>query len=425
MQMWTSAALAAVVVAGMVPNAAALSAISPATAAYAGSVQNLNAQGKVLLKGLTLPEMEASLSLIGESRSRAGQLAAWMYRDGRLVTSVDQCQGSFRKPHYNIPNESRRLIDAHFDVNGGLELQKVLLSKDGTRKMIHDLTSGQGIGGQVETVIIPMLQGPQKSARYTVCVSSQVGCAMACRHCFTGTQGIRGQLQTAQIVEQVVAAKRHLEEVGDKTPITGAVFMGQGEPFDNYDNVMRAVNILTNPAAGPRLSARRVTVSTVGLIPEIVKFCSDKTNRAQLAVSLHSADDSTRSSVLPTNRRYPLAELISTLKTFFPSPISGSGNNSDERKLVQLQYTLLKGVNDSVDDARKLVELTEGLRCVINLITMNPWIEDTPFQPVAPVDAEVFRAEVAKSGRICTFRDSKGDDEMSACGQLGRGRTAS
>ncbi|CAM9621849.1 unnamed protein product, partial [Ectocarpus sp. 4 AP-2014] len=301
------------------------------------------------------------------------------------------------------------------------------------------------------------------------------------------------------IVEQVLVAKRYLETVGDPSPVTGVVFMGMGEPFDNFDRLMRAVKILTDPRAGVRLKASSVTVSTVGLVPQIERFCKDPANGASLAISLHAVVDEVRDKLIPVNRRYPLERLSETLRTHFPrspkpaadeptgvalarassaaapalgpedvavgsagrkstagpgreweqetnllgerrppstptepqqrprSPPDGGGSTrkgprrSGRRRrprVLAVEYTLLGGVNDSLEDADRLAEWLEGVACVVNLITFNAHA-GTPFSPSSPETAEAFRRALAARGQLCTFRDSRGDDGMAACGQLG------
>ncbi|CAM9666235.1 unnamed protein product, partial [Ectocarpus sp. 6 AP-2014] len=306
------------------------------------------------------------------------------------------------------------------------------------------------------------------------------------------------------IVEQVLVAKRYLETVGDPSPVTGVVFMGMGEPFDNYDRLMRAVKILTDPRAGVRLKASSVTVSTVGLVPQIERFCKNPANGASLAISLHSVVDEVRDKLIPVNRRYPLEQLSETLRTHFPrsskpaadeptgvaldhassaaapalgpkdvaigsaerksmagpgrkweqetnllarrdgperrppsiptepqqrprSPPDGGGSNREgprrkgrrrRPRILAVEYTLLGGVNDSLEDAGRLAEWLEGVACVVNLITFNAHA-GTPFSPSSPEAAEAFRRALAARGQLCTFRDSRGDDGMAACGQLG------
>ncbi|KAG5189668.1 hypothetical protein JKP88DRAFT_160591, partial [Tribonema minus] len=283
-------------------------------------------------------------------------------------------------------------------------------AQDGTIKLVCKASHGTALGGAVETVVIPMLQGPQQKKRYTVCVSSQVGCAMNCQFCHTGRMGLLANLQAAQIVEQVVIAKRHLNEIGDTTPITGVVFMGMGEPFDNYENVSKAVQVMTEKSGtGLRLSAGRVTVSTVGIVPRIRQFCEDPNMRANLAVSLHATEDTTRDWLVPVNQRHDLETLM--------QPPPGTPANG-QRRLLVIQYTLLRGVNNSLEDGVRLGALARRLHCVVNLITFNDH-PGTPFRRAEEHTAAAFSAAVSASGTLCTLRESKGDDGASACGQLG------
>ncbi|CAM9586486.1 unnamed protein product [Laminaria digitata] len=433
----------------------------------------LDSQGKVMLKGLLFSETERLMDRLGEKRGRAEVLAGWLYHDRRLVRDVADTGGEDGDHSRRMGKKTRERVGAISTADGGLRLEDVQSAADGTRKLVSVLTSGEGAGKKVETVIIPMLRGPQREPRYTVCVSSQVGCAMNCQFCYTGRLGLMANLQTAQIVEQVVSAKRFLESVGDPAKVTGVVFMGMGEPFDNYDRVMRAVNILTDPVAGVRLKASSVTVSTVGLVPEIERFCTDPGNGASLAISLHAVTDEVRDKLIPVNRRYPLAQLSETLRTHFPRPskpkpddckdTSSAGSDetstgnvaslttspslpgataggqgaaaagaaqirpSDRKpgqrprrksRILSVEYTLLGGVNDSLADADRLANWLKGVACVVNLITFNAH-SGTPFSVSSLATSEAFRQALSESGQLCTFRDSRGDDEMAACGQLG------
>ncbi|CAM9381829.1 unnamed protein product, partial [Hapterophycus canaliculatus] len=443
----------------------------------------LGSEGKVMLKGLLFSETEQLMERLGEKPGRAGVLAGWLYHDRRLVRDIDEMAGSDGdgsgggggerprlravSPKSRMGKKTREAIGAIATADGGLKLEGVQLAADGTRKLVSVLTSGEGLGKKVETVIIPMLRGPQREPRYTICVSSQVGCAMNCQFCFTGRLGLMANLQAAQIVEQVVVAKRFLESVGDPYPVTGVVFMGMGEPFDNYARVMRAVKILTDPRAGIRLKASSVTVSTVGIVPQIEQFCTDADNGASLAISLHAVTDDVRNQLIPVNRRYRLERLSEVLRAHFPrrskpstekhaaisldepedkvasqfgeadaadratarslaasEPLGaaagrgqeermavaelptpkdggnpsldagsvsrqrvggtaeqGGGDNEKGRgprhkprrksRILAVEYTLLRDVNDSLEDAARLADWLEGVACVVNLITFN------------------------------------------------------
>ncbi|CAM9390879.1 unnamed protein product [Choristocarpus tenellus] len=429
---------------------------SPSTWDQVGEGVELDATGKIMLKGLVFSEMEDLMVRLGEAPRRAVLLARWMYHDRRLIRDIDEAAWD-PKDTYRLGREVRAKLRAEVTMDGGLDLEDIQVTSDGTRKMVSRLTTGEGAGKHVETVIIPMQGGPKDSCRYTVCVSSQVGCAMNCQFCYTGRLGLMANLQTAQMVEQVLIAKRYLESEGDTSPVTGVVYMGMGEPFDNYDRVMRSVKILTDPTEGVRLRASRVTVSTVGLVPQIELFCSDQGNRASIAVSLHATTDAVRDKLIPVNRRYPLANLMEVLEKHFPSkhlrqasslpvdvarsgttydkvqfkdaatagvgvPAAGSALNEPpcSRRILSVEYTLLDGVNDSLEDAVQLAKLLRNVNCVVNLITFNTH-KNAPFRSSSPEVLAQFRRMLTEKGQLCTVRDSRGDDGMAACGQLGGG----
>lgn len=299
-------------------------------------------------------------------------------------------------------------VAAGASLAGGLALQGAHTAKDGTRKLVFALVAEEGgARGTVETVLIPMANRQGQNLRYTACLSTQVGCAMNCQFCLTGRMGLLGNLSTAQIVEQVVQARRYLAEQQVAIPIHNIVFMGMGEPLHNFDAVMAAIEVL---AVGLELSRNKIIVSSVGLVPEIRRFIASKA--AKLAVSLHATTDEVRDWIVPTNRRYPLALLLGALREAFPMA-------EDVRDdFVVIEYVLLKGVNDTLADAQRLVALTSDIYCLVNLIVYNPH-PHAPFQKSDEADVLAFRGVFLEARRPCTVRLSKGDDEMAACGQLG------
>eukprot|EP00887_Chlorella_sp_A99_P001273 scaffold14.g1273.t1 len=346
----------------------------PAVAPLRFADSYYDAEGRLVLKNLTLPELEAWRGARGARRGEAnGFSAAFREKLAPLAT-----------------------LDA------GLELQSLHAAADGTLKLVFKLRSGPAAGGQVETVLIPIVREQGSKPRITLCVSSQVGCAMNCQFCYTGRMGLQGNLTPGQIVEQMVAARRLLweEDVAAGaarhiTPVTNVVYMagpvscflaasllslatvwhrrclaGMGEPMHNLDAVLPSVEILCHPM-GLHLSATKITVSTVGLLPEMRRFVAS--SRAVLAVSLHATTD---------------------------------------------EYTMLRGVNDALEDAARLLALTARVRCKVNLIVFNPH-PGSPFQPSTPEQVQAFRSALIQGGHVATVRNSRGDDEMAACGQLG------
>ncbi|GIL77975.1 hypothetical protein Vretimale_7376 [Volvox reticuliferus] len=365
--------------------------------------------GRLMLKNLTLPELEEWCLSIGEPPKRAKQLYRWLYGNRKWIRNLDQADGDPQA----FSSEFKSKVFSGASLEGGLQLQSIHTARDGTRKLVFALLEGEhgspagGTHGTVETVLIPMTNRSGQNLRYTACLSTQVGCAMNCQFCYTGRMGLLANLATAQIVEQVVEARRYLAEQSVPIRIANIVFMGMGEPLHNYDAVMAAIEIL---ATGLELSRNKIIVSTVGLVPEMRKFIAAGT--AKLAVSLHATTDEVRDWIVPTNRRYPLDQLLGALREAFPY---------DKRKgdnFVVIEYVLLAGVNDTLEDAQRLLAITTDIYCLVNLIVFNPH-EGTPFRRSTEESVRAFRGVFLAAGRPCTVRTSKGDDEMAACGQLG------
>jgi 23S rRNA (adenine2503-C2)-methyltransferase len=239
--------------------------------------------------------------------------------------------------------------------------------------------------------------------RVTQCISTQVGCAMGCVFCASGIAGLKRNMGADEIVAQVLLGRGRLEE-GEA--LRGVVLMGMGEPLHNYDATARALRLLTH-REGIDLSSRRVTVSTSGLVPEIKRLGEDFHGQIGLAVSLHAADDETRSRLMPINRKYPLAELMSALRAY-PLP---------QRRRITIEYTLVIGQNDRVEDARKVADLLRGLPVKINLIPMNP-IDGSALGPPALERILAFQARLCDAGYSCFIRRRRGDEVSAACGQL-------
>lgn len=363
-------------------------------------------EGKVLVKNLVLTELEELCLSLGERPQRARQLWRSMYADFGLL---EQLSAGAEQPN-NFSTSFLEKARKAISLSGGLELVKVVPAKDGTRKLLFKVLDGPSAGGEVESVLIPSTTRQGLRERLTLCVSSQVGCAMNCQFCCTGRMGLLSNLCTANIVEQVVAARRLLKQTSEAHKLTNVVFMGMGEPLHNFDAVVKACNILSSPL-GLQVSHNKVTVSTVGLVPELRRFVA-ACPEVQVAVSLHATSDEVRDQIVPINRRYPLSELTSALRELFPL------SRRRERQVL-IQYTLLKGVNDSPRDAAAVVSLLRGMAAKVNLLTFNPH-EGTRFEAAPLETLMAFRAEVQAGGLVCTVRDSRGGEEMAACGQLGK-----
>jgi 23S rRNA (adenine2503-C2)-methyltransferase len=330
-------------------------------------------------------EWEQTLRAWGEPAYRGKQVFDWIHRRG--VLDPDQMS--------NLPKALRaRMKDE--GLGWPIEVVSAHESADRTKKLLVGTPDGE----KVETVLIPQLRDP---SIVTQCISSQVGCAMGCVFCASGVAGLKRQMSDAEIVAQVLLGRRELEP-GQR--IRNVVFMGMGEPLHNYEAVARALVLLTHPE-GIDLSKRRVTVSTSGLVKQIDRLGRDFDGRVQLAVSLHSVRDEERSKIMPVNRKHGLEELIEALRRY-PMP---------KRQRITIEYTLIKGVNDSIRDANGMVELLRGIPVKVNLIPMNP-ISGSDLQ--APDSSHVtrFQEQLTRRGLSVFVRKTRGDDVAAACGQL-------
>lgn len=344
----------------------------------------LNPQAiKTDLKNLTLPALERFLQGQGKERFRAVQIFKWIYqRDARAFEEMT-----------NISKDLRAELAVTAFISN-LEPAALEEGGDGTRKYLFDL----GDGNAVESVLIP------DEGRNTLCISSQAGCAMGCEFCLTGTFRLARNLTTAEIVNQIMAVRREVE-------IRNVVMMGMGEPLHNLDNVIPAIQIMID-GNGMQFSNRRVTVSTCGLVPEMERLGREIPN-VNLAVSLNATTDELRDRIMPVNRRYPLKELLRACKGF---PLPG-------RRKVTFEYVLLGGVNDSLDDAKRLLRLISDIPNKVNLIPFNEH-EGCGYKAPAREAIDAFHKYLVDRHVTVITRDSRGGDISAACGQLkGRLRT--
>jgi len=335
------------------------------------------------LRGLTLPELERWVEAWGLPPFRARQIFAWVH--GRGVTSAAAMTDLSKA----LRQELARRVTLE-----PLALAGEQTATDGTRKLRLALADGKAI----ETVLIP------DGDKLTQCVSTQVGCGLACRFCATGTMGLLRNLGVAEIVDQVYRARALL---GPQRRISNLVFMGMGEPMNNLDAVLAAVEILCTDV-GANLSPRRITLSTAGVVPGIDAL-GRRNRQLGLAVSLCATTDEVRDRLMPVNRRWPLAALIQALRRY-PLP---------RRRRITFEYVLIAGLNDTAADARRLVRLLSGIRAKVNLIPFNPapGLDPTFHRPTSQA-VEAF-AERLRAKDLSTFvRQSRGDDIAAACGQL-------
>ncbi len=338
------------------------------------------------LVGMDDEELASLCEELGEPPYRGRQLFSWLYDQG--VSEFSQMT--------NIPKDFRvKLAETvHLEV---LTLDQESKSADGTEKYVWRLRDGS----RIESVRIPM-RYVNGAMRWSLCISTQVGCAMGCSFCLTAKMGFVRQLKVSEIVSQFLAARRLLAE-GER--FHNIVFMGMGEPLDNFDATVKAVRILTHPQANC-VSPRRLTVSTVGVVSRLKDFVSAAPG-VGLAVSLHAANDATREKLVPVNRKWNLGALVDECRNL---PIG-------ERRRITFEYVMLRGVNDSTGDARALSRLLEGLKCKVNLIPWNPF-SGVAFERPDDEGVEEFRRILLAAGLVATTRISKGSDILAACGQL-------
>jgi len=343
---------------------------------------------RVNLLGLTLPKMEEFFLSIGEKKFRGAQMVKWIHQQG--VTDFDQMT-NLSKPLRDRLKEMAEVRPPQVVFQGD--------SEDGTRKWLMEVDGGS----KVETVYIP------EGDRGTLCVSSQVGCSLDCSFCATGKQGFNKNLTAAEIIGQVfLAAKSFGLPVKDsqKRAVTNVVMMGMGEPLLNFEPVVDAMSLMLEDQAYC-LSKRRVTLSTSGVVPNLNELA--KVTDVALAVSLHAPTDALRDELVPINRKYPIAVLFESIRNY----LDGLSDN----RSVTFGYTMLKGVNDSDEQARELSRLAKTVRCKINLIPFNPF-PGTQYEVSSRNRIYAFQRILLNDGHVVTVRKTRGDDIDAACGQL-------
>lgn len=337
------------------------------------------------LLDLDLQGLTAWFEAIGEKSFRAKQVLRWLHQHGAedFDQMTDLAKGLRGKLEHLAQIRPPVLVAEH-------------AAADGTRKLLLEV----GPGNRVETVFIP------ETERGTLCVSTQVGCALECRFCATGRQGFNRNLSVAEILGQMWWANKVLgrDHAGDRV-ISNVVLMGMGEPLLNFDNVVTALSVMLDDHAYG-LSRRRVTVSTSGIVPAMDRL--RERLPVALAVSLHAPDDALRDELVPINRKYPLRELMAACRRYVAAA---------PRDFITFEYVMLEGVNDGPVHARALIELTRDVPCKFNLIPFNPF-PDSGYRRSSPQVVRRFAADLQAAGRVTTIRKTRGDDIDAACGQL-------
>ncbi|NLO70499.1 MAG: 23S rRNA (adenine(2503)-C(2))-methyltransferase RlmN [Porphyromonadaceae bacterium] len=329
------------------------------------------------LYGLTLNQLKEVVNELGLPKFTASQIADWLYR--KHVVSIDEMT--------NLSIKARQLLDEKYFV-GLIAPSQVQASKDGTKKYLYPTSQA---GKFIEAAYIP------DKNRGTLCVSSQIGCKMGCLFCMTGKQGFQGNLTAGEIVNQI-------QSLPEFEKLTNIVYMGMGEPLDNVDAVLNSLEILTAPW-GYGWSPKRITVSTIGIIPAMLTFLEK--SKAHLAVSLHTPFDEERRNLMPIQNVYPISKVISEIKKW----------DMGKQRRVSFEYIMFKGVNDTPKHVKEMVRLLSGIRCRINLIRFHP-IPDTVLEGTPDEDIIAFQNALKARGMTVTIRASRGEDIFAACGML-------
>ena len=335
------------------------------------------------IKNYNLDELKEELKNIGEKPFRAEQIFKWIYLEN--VSSFDEMT--------NLSLELRKKLEENYSL-GLFKIEKKLESKDGTKKYLFNVQDEEN--NLIESVLMSYHHG------YTICVSSQIGCKMGCKFCASTGIKFARDLESGEIVEQLLAIERDA-----KVKISNIVFMGIGEPLDNYDNVMNSIKIINNPK-GLNIGARHISISTSGIVPKIYKLADEKM-QCTLSISLHSSNNKTRSEMMPVNDAYPIEELIKACKYYIQKT----------NKRISFEYALAKDNNDNIKDAKDLVKLLKGMIAHVNLIPINK-IEDGKYTKSSNENIIKFRDYLNDCGIIATIRRELGSDIDAACGQLRR-----
>jgi len=337
-------------------------------------------QNKQDIRNLLFDDLVQYLQSVGEKSFRADQVFKWIYKKG--VLDFDGMS--------DLSSSLRDKLKENFVFNNP-ETVKKQVSKDKTTKFLLELHDGE----RIETVLIPA------RGRITLCVSTQAGCKFACKFCASAIGGWVRDLDCSEIITQVQSAEKEIQ--GQR--ISHIVFMGTGEPLDNYENVLKAIRVI-NSSKGMNIAARRITVSTCGLIPEIMKLAKEGI-QFELAISLHGADNKTRNKLVPINKKYPIEELMAACREYIKLT----------KRQITFEYVLIKGVTCTKESADMLGKILKGMLCKMNLIPYNA-IEGFSYEPPSKDEAVDFKKQLLKKGIHSTIRKPRGQDVSAACGQL-------
>ena len=335
------------------------------------------------IKNYNLDSLKQEMEKIGEKKFRAEQIFQWLFVE--KINSFDQMT--------NLSLDLRKKLNENYTI-GNFKIEHKLVSKDGTKKYLFNLCDEQN--NLIETVLMQYHHG------YSVCVSSQIGCKMGCKFCASTGIPFMRNLTAGEIVQQIIEI-----ENDENIRVSNIVFMGIGEPLDNFENVMKSIEILNNPK-GLNIGARHISISTSGLVPKIYEL-ADRKMQCTLSVSLHSSNNKTRSSMMPVNDTYPIEELMKACRYY----------TLQTNKRISFEYALAKDNNDNLDDAKELAKLLKGMLSHVNLIPINK-IENGEFTKSSNENIMKFRDYLNEHGIVATIRRELGSDIEAACGQLRR-----
>ena len=334
------------------------------------------------IRNLSLEELVSYLESIGEKDFRAHQIWQWIYQKG--VWAFDEIN--------NLPKDLRERLSQDFDLKP-YSISKKEISSDGTTKFLFDLFDHE----KIESVLIPT------ETRTTACISTQAGCKFGCKFCASGIGGWKRNLSCAEIVTQVLHVKE--ESLKHQRPLSNIVFMGTGEPLDNFNNLLKAIRII-NSDLGINIGARHITVSTVGLVPKI-KELAEQNIQVELAISLHGYDDESRGVLMPVNKKYSIKELIEACREYIKIT----------NRQITFEYILIKNLTCHEKAARELGKLLQGMICKMNLIPYNP-VSEFNHEPPSKLEMLSFKTRLSQLGVHATIRMPRGRDVSAACGQL-------